>query len=78
MDSVKSGQGQFELNGHKQRVANSTESFLAAAQSPEQRDNILAKLVDAVVSFGDSGLLKASTPEISKPTNISLDVSSKS
>ena len=67
----------FELNGHKQRVANSTESFLAAAQSPEQRDNILAKLVDAVVSFGDSGLLKASTPEISKPTNISLDVSSK-
>lgn len=46
-----------ELNRHRQRVANSIESFVASAQTPEQRDIILSNLVEAVVAFGNSGLL---------------------
>ncbi len=45
-----------EQNLHRQRVANSIAAFLGAA-SPEQRDTILARMVDAVTSFGSSGLL---------------------
>jgi hypothetical protein len=37
-------------------VANSIEGFVQAAQTPEQRDIILGRLVDSVVSFGSSGL----------------------
>jgi hypothetical protein len=47
----------FQLNLHRQRVANSIEAFVESAITPEQRDFILARLVDAVVSFGNSGLL---------------------
>ncbi len=46
-----------EQNRHRQRVANSIGSFVESAVTPEQRDLILAKLVDAVVDFGASGLL---------------------
>jgi hypothetical protein len=46
-----------ERNLHRQRVANSIEAFVVSAQTPEVRDVILSQLVDAIVSFGDSGLL---------------------
>ncbi len=46
-----------QLNKHRQRVANSIEAFVVSAQTPEQRDLILANLVEAVVAFGSSGLL---------------------
>ncbi|HBH97793.1 MAG TPA: hypothetical protein DDX89_08455 [Candidatus Omnitrophica bacterium] len=45
------------LNKHRQRVANSIEAFVMSAHTPEQRDIILANLVEAVVAFGNSGLL---------------------
>ena len=45
------------LNKHRQRVANSIEAFVMSANTPEQRDLILANLVEAVVAFGNSGLL---------------------
>lgn len=44
-------------NLHRQRIANSMAAFVESAITPEQRDLILAHLVDAVVAFGDSGLL---------------------
>lgn len=47
----------FQYNLHRQRVTNSIEAFVESAVTPEQRDFILARLVDAVVSFGNSGLL---------------------
>lgn len=48
----------FQYNLHRQRVTNSIEAFVESAVTPEQRDLILTKLVDAVVSFGNSGLLR--------------------
>jgi hypothetical protein len=46
-----------ERNLHRQRVANSIEAFVVSAQTPEVRDVILSQLVDAIVSFGNTGLL---------------------
>ncbi len=46
-----------QLNHHRQRVANSMESFVESAITPEQRDAILGRLVEAVVAFGNSGLI---------------------
>lgn len=46
-----------ERNLHRQRLANSIEAFVISAQTPEVRDFILAHLVEAVASFGSSGLL---------------------
>ena len=46
-----------EVNEHRQRLANSIQSFVDAAATPEQRDMILAQLVDALSSFGRSGLV---------------------
>jgi len=54
----------IEKNRHRVRVANSTESFLNSALEPQQRDLILAKLVEAIVDFGDSGLIKQEKDEI--------------
>lgn len=45
-------------NLHRQRVANSLAAFVESAVTPEQRDLILAHLVDSIVTFGSSGLLK--------------------
>ena len=47
-----------EKNRHRVRVANCIESFVQSALEPVQRDLILAKLVDSIVSFGDSGLIQ--------------------
>ena len=48
----------FQHNLHRQRVTNCIEAFVESAVTPEQRDLILAHLVDAVASFGNSGLLQ--------------------
>ena len=47
-----------EKNRHRVRVANSVESFVNSALEPQQRDLLLAKLAEAVIDFGDSGIIK--------------------
>ena len=47
-----------EKNRHRVRVANSMESFVNSALEREQRDLLLAKLAEAVIDFGDSGIIK--------------------
>jgi hypothetical protein len=47
-----------EKNRHRVRVANSLESFVNSALDPQQRDLILSKLSEAIIDFGDSGLIK--------------------
>jgi hypothetical protein len=54
-------------NRHRQRVANSMQAFVEAAITPEQRDLILAALVNAVVDFGTSGLLSKEDDAIYTP-----------
>ena len=46
-----------EHNLHRKRMANSMEAFVESAISDSQRDNILAHLVSAIATFGQSGLL---------------------
>ena len=48
-----------EKNRHRVRVANSIESFVNSALEPQQRDLLLAKFAEAVIDFGDSGLIKS-------------------
>jgi hypothetical protein len=43
---------------HRLRLANSMASFVEAAATPEQRDLILAHLVEAIATFGNSGILQ--------------------
>ncbi|NJD56090.1 MAG: hypothetical protein FIA94_06755 [Nitrospirae bacterium] len=57
-----------EINEHRLRVANSIESFVNSALEPQQRDLILAKLVESIVSFGDSGLVRSDREDISSST----------
>ena len=52
-----------EKNRHRVRVANSIESFVNSALEPQQRDLLLAKLAEAVIDFGDSGLIKSERDE---------------
>lgn len=54
-------------NRHRQRVANSMQAFVEAAITPEQRDLILAELVNAVVDFGTSGLLSKEDDSVYAP-----------
>ena len=54
-------------NRHRQRVANSMQAFVEAAITPEQRDLILAALVNAVVDFGTSGLLSKEDDAVYTP-----------
>lgn len=68
----------LEVNQHKLRVANSAEGLVAAAKTPEHQDLILSRLVDAIVDFGESGLLKENPPDKSPNSRVSLDFSSKS
>ena len=52
-----------ERNRHRVRVANSMESFVNSAHEQEQRDLLLAKLAEAVIDFGDSGIIKSERDE---------------
>lgn len=54
-------------NQHRQRIANSMAAFVESAITPEQRDLILAQLVDAVAAFGHSGLLHGEDDSIYAP-----------
>ncbi|MBI5523265.1 MAG: hypothetical protein HY910_11590 [Desulfarculus sp.] len=56
-----------QMNLHRQRVANSIAAFVESAVTPEQRDQILMRCVDAVVSFGPSGLLAKERGEDQMP-----------
>ncbi len=56
-----------EKNRHRQRVANSTEAFVASAVTPEQRDLILSQLVESVVQFGNSGLVQREDDHAYRP-----------
>ena len=56
-----------EKNKHRVRVANSVESFVQSALEPAQRDLILARLVDSIVIFGDSGLVQHDENDRSSP-----------
>jgi hypothetical protein len=54
-------------NLHRQRLANSMAAFVESAVTPEQRDLILAQLVDSVAAFGHSGLLHKEDDSIYTP-----------
>ena len=56
-----------EKNRHRVRVANSIDSFLQSTSDPSQRDLIFAKLVDSIVSYGDSGLVQHEIDDRSSP-----------
>lgn len=56
-----------EKNRHRVRVANSIDSILQSTSDPSQRDLIFAKLVDSIVSYGDSGLVQHEVDDRSSP-----------
>ena len=58
------------------RVANSVESFVNSALEPQQRDLLLAKLAEAVIDFGDSGIIKNERDETT-PTATSGDIAGR-
>lgn len=66
-----------EVNLHRRRVANSMSAFVESATSSEQRDLILTKLIEAVVAFGESGILskESDTPSA---TAIAIEAAGKS
>jgi hypothetical protein len=45
---------------HRQQLTNSIQSFVDAARTDEHRDAVLTRLVDAVSTFGSSGLIGSS------------------
>ena len=61
-----------EKNRHRVRVANSVEGFVQSAGDPAQRDLILAKMTDAIVNFGDSGLVQHDREEGTPTTSNDL------
>lgn len=66
-----------EKNKHRQRVANSIEAFLNSTASDEQRDLILAQLVESVTQFGSSGLLAREDDNVYRP-RVTVDTILKS
>jgi len=62
----------YEHNQHRQRVTNSMAAFVESAYTPEQRDLILGHLVDAITSFGTSGLLRKEDDSI-HPSKMVID-----
>lgn len=57
----------LQHNLHRQRVANSMAAFVESAITPEQRDLILTHLVDAIATFGCSGLIQTEEDSIYSP-----------
>lgn len=57
-------------NLHRKRIANSIEAFVQAAQTPEQRDMILMRLVDSLTAFGQSGLVNSDSDHIQPKLSI--------
>ena len=56
-----------EKNKHRVRVANSVESFVNSALESQQRDLILTKLIEAIVDFGDSGIIRSEKDDGGSP-----------
>ncbi len=57
----------YQHNAHRKRIANSMAAFVESALTDQQRDLILAHLVDAVADFGTSGLLQKEDDNIYSP-----------
>lgn len=80
MKILKAQLHMFQHNMHRRRVTNSIEAFVESAITPEQRDLILAHLVDAVATFGNSGLLESDQENIYAPKmtidNVTRSISS--
>jgi len=57
MKNLRSSLHMLNHNLHRKRVSNLVAAFVQAAQTAEQRDAILIRLVDSIVSFGQSGLV---------------------
>jgi hypothetical protein len=64
-------------NAHRRRVANSMAAFVEAANSLDQRDLILGRLVDAVVQFGESGILDKQNDTMVPVPTIAIDALTK-
>jgi hypothetical protein len=64
------------LNDHRRRIANSMAAFVESAHSAEHRDQIFGRLVDAVVAFGESGILDKEVEGVSVPA-IAIDAITK-
>lgn len=62
----------YNHNLHRQRVANCIAAFVESASTDQQRDMILSQLVDAVISFGNSGLISSEQDQIS-PQKMIID-----
>lgn len=54
-------------NYHKMCIAKIMDSFVYAAVDPEQRDKILSLLVESVVHFGSSGLVRDGDDHMTSP-----------
>ena len=80
MKILKAQLHMFQHNLHRQRITNSIEAFVESAITQEQRDLILARMIDEVVTFGNSGLLEADQDNIYTPKmtidNITRSISS--
>lgn len=61
-----------QMNKHRWRLANSMAAFVGAAESAEQRDIILSQMVNAISSFGNSGLIDPNDDPIAA-SKISID-----
>ena len=59
-------------NLHRQRLANSMAAFVESASTSEQRDLVLTHLVDAIASFGSSGLLTKPDDSMN-PSKMTID-----
>ncbi len=67
----------FQRNLHRQRIANCIEAFVQSASTPEQRDFIYSRLVEAIIKFGDTGLVKGTENDRST-TKLMIDNLSRS
>lgn len=63
---VKANMQLREANAHRARLANSVNAFLVASESPQQRDIILTRLVEAVAEHPDAGFVKSGTDNESR------------
>lgn len=62
-----------EKNRHRVRIANSVEGFVNSAVEPQQRDLLLAKLAEAIIDFGESGIIRGERDE-HESTVVSADM----
>lgn len=66
-----------EVNLHRQRIANSMAAFVESAATDEQADVIFGRMVDAVVQFGSSGLVRDGDDQV-LPAKLVIDAITRS